>query len=168
MQDLAWFISHVEQSDGVYIFDNIDWTAQQADITAYADASMSGMGFYFEHSCEGFQSPLPHNPPKNTIFYFESLAVVSVVEAVMHAHCIPRHLLIFSDNTNMVNIFHSLRSLPPYNDLLKFTVSLLLKFNISLRVVHVSGMDNVVADALSCFENTQALAACLGLSISKF
>ena len=168
MQDLAWFISHVEQSDGVYIFDNIDWTAQQTDITAYADASMSGMGFYFEHSCEGFQSPLPHNPPKNTIFYFELLAVVSVVEAVMHAHCIPRHLLIFSDNTNMVNIFHSLRSLPPYNDLLKFTVSLLLKFNISLRVVHVSGMDNVVADALSCFENTQALAACLGLSISKF
>ena len=81
---------------------------------------------------------------------------------------IPRRLLIYSDNTNTVDIFHSLRARPAYNELLKFTVSLPIKHNISLRVVHVPGVDNIVADSLSRFENTKALAACPGLTISTF
>ena len=168
VQDLTWFISHVEVSDGIFLFEDIDWDAQWADVTAYADACMSGMGFFFEHSWEGFQCHLPHNPPKDTIFYFEALAVVSIVDAVTRLPSIPSRLLVFSDNTNTVDIFHSLRSLPPYNSLLKYTVSLLIKFNISLRVAYVPGVENIVADALSRFENMQVLAACLGLSISSF
>ena len=65
-------------------------------------------------------------------------------------------------------MFSSLRSLPPYNELLKFTVSLLIKFNISLRVVHLPGEDNGIADALSRFDNIRALTACPELSISTF
>ena len=78
VQDLTWFISHVEVSDGVFLFEDVDWDVQQADVTAYADACMSGMGFFFEHLREGFQCHLPHDTPKDTIFYFEALAVVSV------------------------------------------------------------------------------------------
>ena len=81
---------------------------------------------------------------------------------------LPSKLLVLSDNTNTVDIFQSLRCKPPYNDLVKFTVSLLLKHHISLRVVHVPGIDNIVADALSCFQNERALAACPGLKISTF
>lgn len=129
---------------------------------------MSGLRFFFQNSRQGFQSPVPGSPPKDTIFFFEALAVVSVVDAVTRLPSIPARLLIYSDNSNTVDIFHSLRSLPPYNDLLKFTVSLLIKFNISLRVVHVPGVDNGIADALSRFDNARALAACPGLSISTF
>lgn len=96
------------------------------------------------------------------------LAVTSVVDTVTRLPSVPARLLVYTDNSNTVDIFHSLRSLPPYNDLLKFTVSLLIKFNISLRVVHVPGVDNDVADALSRFDNARALAACPGLSISSF
>ena len=168
VRDLDWFLSHVRSSNGVYLFETVDWDLQEADITAYSDACMTGLGFFLERSREGFQCIVPQDPPKDTIFYFEALAVVSVVDAVTQLPTIPSRLLIFSDNTNTVDIFHSLRALPPYNDLLKFTVSLLLKYDISLRVVYTPGVDNVIADSLSRFENTRAVAACPGLSISNF
>ena len=93
---------------------------------------------------------------------------MSVVDAVTRLAVVPSRLLVYSDNTNTVDIFHSLRSLPAYNNLLKFTISLLIKHDISLRVVHVHGVDNSVADSLSRFENTKAIAECPGLSISSF
>ena len=129
---------------------------------------MSGLGFFCQDSCEGFQCGTPGDPPKNTIFFFEVLAVVSVVDAATCLPSIPARLLVYSDNTNTVDIFHSLRALPAYNELLKFTISLLIKFNISLRVVHVPGEDNGVADVLSRFDNPRALHASPGLSISAF
>ena len=92
---------------------------------------------------------------------------MSVVDAVTCLPSISTCLLFFSDNSNTVNIFHSLCSLPPYNDLLKFTMSLLIKHNISLRVVYIPGVDNVVADSLSQFENTKAIDASPGLIISR-
>jgi hypothetical protein len=168
IQDLTWFVSHVQRSDGVYLFEDVDWDVQHADVTAYSDACMSGLGFFFKQSKKGYQCLVPQDPPKGTIFYFEALAVVSVMNAITQLPSIPTRVLIFSDNSNTVDIFHSLRSLPPYNGLLKFTVSILLKHNISLRVVRVPGVDNIVADSLSRFENSKAIAACPGLSISTF
>ena len=168
VRDLEWFLSHMEQSDGVYLFADVEWGIHQADVVAFSDACMSGMGFFFVHSSAGFQCETPGDPPKDTIFYYEALAVASVVDAATRLPIVPTRLLIYSDNTNMVDIFHSLRSLPPYNDLLKHTVSLLINFNISLRVVHVPGEDNGIADALSRFDNTRATAACPDLSISAF
>ena len=168
VRDLDWFKSHVGRSNGVYLFEDVDWGVQQADVVAYCDACLSGLGFYFQDSKEGFQCVLPQCPPKDTIFYFEALAVVSVVEAATRLPSIPAHLLVYSDNTNTVDIFHSLRSLPPYNDLLKFTVDLLLKHQISLRVVHVPGVKNSIADSLSRFETTKAIEMCPGLTVSPY
>ena len=168
VHDLDWFEAHVRQSNGVYLFENVDWSIQQADVIAYLDACLSGFGFFFDHTKEGFQCVVPQSPPRDTIFYFEALAVVSVVDAVARLPTTPARLLIYSDNTNTVDIFHSLRSLPPYNDLLKFMVSMLIKHDISLRVMHIPGVDNIIADSLSRFENTKALAMCPGLTISCF
>ena len=131
-------------------------------------ACMSGLGFYFENSYTGFQSVIPHDTPRDTNFYFEALAVVSAIEAATHLSPVPARLLIYSDNTNTVDIFYSLRSLPSYNNLLKFAVSLLIKFDISLRVVHVPGVHNIIADALSRFDNAKVTTACPTLSITTF
>src|SRR6202522_4772919 len=168
IRDLSWFVSEVRILNGIYLFEDFDWLAKDAELTAIGDACLSGMGFYFENSQEGFQCILPYDAPKHTIFYFEALVVVSIVNAVTHMSNIPSKLLVLSDNTNTVDIFQSLRCKPPYNDLVKFTVSLLLRHRISLRVVHVPGVDNIVADALSRFENERAIAACQGLQISTF
>ena len=168
VKDLTWFVSHVQSSDGVYLFEDVDWDVNQADLIAFSDACLSGLGYFFEHSAEGFQCHVPESPPKDTIFFFEALAIVSVVDAASRLPSVPSRLLIFSDNTNSVDIFHSLRSLPPYNNLLKFTVTLLIAHGISLRVVHVPGDDNGIADALSRFENDRARSLCPGLAISNF
>jgi hypothetical protein len=69
---------------------------------------------------------------------------------------------------NTVNIFNSLRAKGAYNEILKSAISLLISHNISLRVFHVPGSENVVADALSRFENMRAVAACPHLTISSF
>ena len=168
IRDLHWFVEHVRNSDGVYLFEDVDWDAEQADVIAYSDACLSGLGFFFENSDEGFQCLVPQQPPKDTIFYFEALAVVSAVDAATRLASVPSRLLIFSDNTNTVNMFHSLRCLPPYNSLLKFTVSILIKYGISLRVLYVPGVDNSIADSLSRFDNAKAIGLCPHMSISNF
>ena len=168
VRDLEWFVSHIEQSDGVYLFKDVDWDESQADLVAFSDACLSGLGFFFENSNEGFQCVIPHSPPRDTIFFFEALAVMSVVDAVTRLPTVPHRLLIFSDNTNTVDIFHSLCSLPPYNELLKFIISLLVKHNISLRVSHIPGTENRIADALSQFENAKVITMCPDLTISPF
>jgi hypothetical protein len=68
--DLEWFLSHVGKSNGVYLFEEVDWDTQQANITAYSNACLSGLDFFFEHSLEGFQRIGPNDPLKETIFYF--------------------------------------------------------------------------------------------------
>ena len=168
VDDLKWFNGHVESSFGVRIFEATDWSIEEADYTAYGDASALGMGFYLAESSCGFQSELPPNPPKDVIFYFEALTVLAIVENVCSQSWLPKRLVVFSDNSNTVDIFSSLRAKPCYNGILKAAVTLLLRHRIDLRVVHIPGSDNVIADALSRFQNDRALAACPGLSISAF
>jgi hypothetical protein len=126
------------------------------------------MGFFFQHSRQGFQSTLPHAPPKDTIFYFEALAVCSAVHAAVSLSPRPKRIIVFSDNSNTVDIFNSLRAKPPYSEILKSTISCLLDHSVDLRVHHIPGVDNVVADALSRFQNARALEACPGLTIAPF
>ena len=55
VHDLDWFVLHVNHSDGVYLFKDVDWSEQEVDIVAYCDACLSGLGLFFSHSKEGFQ-----------------------------------------------------------------------------------------------------------------
>jgi hypothetical protein len=166
--DLSWFISHVESSYGIRVFEATDWSADEVDVTAYGDASSIGMGFYFAESKSGFQSVLPHDPTKDVIFFFKALTVLCIVQIMCSRPSIPKRLVVFSDNMNTVDIFSSLHTKPCYNTILKPTVSLLLQHHLDLRVIHIPGEDNIIVDSLSCFRNSQALATCPGLSISPF
>jgi hypothetical protein len=154
LDDLTWFTDHVERSDGVHVFEATNWSFDDADLVAYADASSFGMSYFFPALHQGFQSSLPHAPPKNTIFYFEALAVCSAIHAAYSLSHTPKRLVIFSDSSNTVDIFNSLRAHPPYNDILKSAISCLLGHGINLRVPHIAGVNNIVADALSRFQNS--------------
>ncbi|KAF7371787.1 RNase H domain-containing protein [Mycena venus] len=75
--------------------------------------------------------PIPGDPPANTIFFFEALCVISALR------------------WNTVNIFSSLCATPNYNHLLCTAVDDLIEHNVDLRVLHIKGEDNYIADAIS-------------------
>jgi hypothetical protein len=66
-----------------------DWGANEVDVMAYGAASGMGMGSYFTDSKAGFQSVLPHDPPKDGIFFFKALMLLSIVDMVCFHPSVP-------------------------------------------------------------------------------
>ncbi|KAF5339663.1 hypothetical protein D9758_015593 [Tetrapyrgos nigripes] len=132
-RELLWMAERLEFSDGVLLLDAIEWSFTDADL---CPALLQAL-----HS-------LIEEPEPTRIFFYEALAVVS---ALSFAASFNRfHLIIFTDNSNTVSIFNSLHAKPDYNPLLITAVNILLDNNIQLRVLHVPGNDNIIADAISC------------------
>jgi hypothetical protein len=150
--DLLWAVDHLSRLPGTRVLQSVDWDLRTADITAFCDASLNGLGFWFPGLSTGFWSPVPEDPPKDTIFYFEALCVLS---AIIHAASLAfpvNKLVIYMDNLNTVHMFNSLSALPAYNGILKDAIDQLLSdINnpIQLRVIHIAGESNTIADALS-------------------
>jgi hypothetical protein len=131
------------------LINSIIWGQNDADLTIFCDASLEGLGFYVPALNAAFYSPLSNQPPLLHIFFYEALCVVSALAFAVGLRPPPRRLLIFSDSMNMVDMFHSLRAHASYNHLLLFAVRLLLPQTTSLRVFHIPGSDNAIADAVS-------------------
>lgn len=148
-EDLMWAVTHIENSGGVHLFKSFSWAPPFADFTIYCDACPDGMGFWYPVSKDGYYAPTPVDIPVDFIFYFETLSVLSALVDVQTKAPRGSKILIYTDNSNTVDIFRSLRCLPAYNQLLKATVDILIDNDFSLRVLHVPGEENVVADALS-------------------
>jgi hypothetical protein len=74
-------------------------------------------------------------------------------------------LLVYTDNTNVVDIFSSLRCRPEFNSIVKYAVSTRVESQIDVRVLHVPGDMNGVADAISRAEFDRAKTLATNLSI---
>ena len=161
---LAWFVDRLATTEGVSILDAEEWAPQQADLVIYCDASTGskgqgkpGLGFWVPSREVGFYAdgtvPYPPNLAVNketgSIFYLEALSVLSAIFWVERLTNHPRKLLIYTDSMNTVDMFNSMRADPGYNTILMEAVEILLDTGISLRVFHIPGEENIVADALS-------------------
>ncbi len=76
--------------------------------------------------------------------------------------------MIYSDNTNSVDIFNSLRAIAPYNQLLISAMNIVLDHKIDYWVLHVREVDNPIADAVLCLRNDLVVSLCSGLVIHPF
>ena len=76
--------------------------------------------------------------------------------------------MIYSNNTNTINIVNSLRATTPYNQLLIWAMNIVLDHNLEFQVLHVQSADNSIADAVSWFKNDLAVSLCPGLVIQTF
>ena len=168
--DLTWAIGHLQRDTGIRLIQQIRWDASSADFTFYCDACLEGMGFWEPDKCVGFYSPVPRDLTEEQIFYFEALCVLSAIHHLIDTQAPPQssRLLIYTDNDNTVAIFNTLRCLPHYNDILIDAADTLICHNLNLRVLHVPGELNFVADAIS--RNNFALAEqhVPGIVISPF
>ncbi|KAJ6468717.1 hypothetical protein DFH09DRAFT_955414 [Mycena vulgaris] len=174
-EDLSWFLHHVDASSGIFAFDAIDWNPHtEANFSILCDACPRGMGFWNEILRRGFYSPVPTVAPKDTIFFWEATCVLAALEwfclneRVNFVGDRPARLTIFTDNLNTVQIFSSLAAEPAYNTLLKAAVDLLIHHRVDLRVLHIPGTENTVADAISRDNLILAHALVPDLSITPF
>jgi hypothetical protein len=163
--DLRWMAKHIRESDGILVMKSMEWEVDEAGLTLFGDASGQGMGVWDPASGIGHQCVLPCSAPADTIFFFEALAVCAAVHLASGRLRTPKKLVIYTDNTNTLSIFNTLRALPPYNPILKSAVSVLLDNSIDLRVVFIPGVKNIMADALSRFNNKLAYEICPYLEI---
>ncbi|KDR66780.1 hypothetical protein GALMADRAFT_80481 [Galerina marginata CBS 339.88] len=126
------------------------------------------MGFWYPDRRLGYYSPVPDDIPADFIFYYEALCVLS---ALIHASKTSEkslRIVIFTDNTNTVDMFNSMRGLPAYNYILRSSVDVRLKSHHQLRVLHVPGHENNVADAISRRQFVRALSLQPGLRFGFF
>ena len=149
ISDLSWVADRVALANGLYFFRELVWDASEADLIIYCDACMSGLGFYIPRTHHGFAASVPTGYPIHNIVFFETLCVASAVSWASTLLRPPRRLLIYTDSLDSVELFHSLKAEAGYNDLLLFVVQILMDKHIQLRVFHIPGVENTVADALS-------------------
>ena len=112
-------------------------------------------GFLVPEFNLGLQALVPiHSDPLN-IFYYEDLVVTCcMLQAISHfPHC----LIIYTDNHNIVDIWHSLKASVPYNNLLIITIDALLEHKIDTCILHIPGDNNIIADALLRLNNALVL-----------
>jgi hypothetical protein len=179
--DLDWFASHVRSSSGILAFSTLDWNPlADADFQIRCDACLEGMGFWAPSLCLGSYCAVPPGVPEGPkIFFWESLTVLAALEwfelkvqnidTRTSSLTRPVQLTIMTDNMNTVQIFDSLAAGPGYNDILKAAMDICIAKNIDLRVLHIPGVDNSVADAISRrkFADAQALVPTLQISTFK-
>jgi len=167
--DLTWAADHLASMSGIYILKSLDWELKDADMYAYCDASLTGMGIYFPKTNEGLFAPVPESAPKGRIFYFEALTVLSALHiAITDGERSGMKIVLYTDNFNTVEIFNSLAAQPDYNEILKAAVDIIIEHNVDLRVIHIPGSENVVADALSRNQLIEAVKLAPGIQLWSF
>jgi hypothetical protein len=78
------------------------------------------------------------------------------------------HIIIYTDSMNTVDIFSSLRCLPEFNPLLRHCIDVMISKGFQIRVLHIPGERNTVADAISRREFLRAQQLAPGLHIQSF
>ncbi|KAJ7741994.1 hypothetical protein DFH07DRAFT_750733 [Mycena maculata] len=186
IDDLSWFSRHLSNSTGVHLIESLGWEPSDADVVAFCDASLKGLGIYFPELGLGYQSSPPSTALKFTespaateheksgfpIFYLEAFCVCWCLHQIAflvreNGNVRVRKITIWTDNSNTFDIFNSLHAKPFYNEILKSAVDVLIANDFQLRVLLLPGKKNVVADALSRWQNDDAAEYHPGLLIDS-
>jgi hypothetical protein len=173
--DLQWLLQHIVRSSGVHLPKFVSWPIEDVDTTIYCDTCMSGMGFWYPELGIGGYSPINFEPPMafestdTMIFFYKALCVVSAIHYLSEA-LLTSTAVIYTNNMNTVDIFNSLSALPAYNPILKSAIDCMLDYSYNVRVLHIEGSKNGIADALSrkTFSLVMTLAPNGAISIIPF
>ena len=143
-----------KHSDGIHLLRARSWGPDDADLAIYYDVSLSGMGFWSPKlRCGFFTDELPSVPSPHlagSIFWYESLTVLSTLLWASSLPHWPCRISIFTDSMNTMEIFHFLQAFKGYNIILRYASEVLISTGIDLRVWHIPGAENIVTDVLSC------------------
>ena len=127
------------------------WGAADADLNIWCDASDIGLGFYCPADSIAYVYEHDDDPSvtQTLITFFESLCILSAIQWATTWHPVPNRLAIHTNSLNSVQYYNTFRAQDKYGVLIKAAAETLLLSGIDLRVFHISGKNNVVADLLS-------------------
>jgi hypothetical protein len=132
---------------GSRMMDSMLWNPAEADTTLYVDACLDGMGFSSTKAAMWaitHQTLLPHR------YYFEALGALSALKHTICSFPNKCRFSIYSDSTNTVDIVSSLLRAPPvFNHILQAASDIIIHNNTNLHVLHIPGISNTIADAIS-------------------
>ncbi|KAK0430316.1 uncharacterized protein EV420DRAFT_1657681 [Desarmillaria tabescens] len=166
-RELIWMAEHLEHMPGILLLDSLEWGPHLADILVQTNASSKGLGIWIPQLATGYYSHVTM-PSEEGTFFNEALAVVSALLMTLDLSSRPHRILIYTDNTNTVDIFDSLHAKPLYNPLLITAVDALITHKAQLRVLHIPRSQNTIADALSQDNHDFVLAQHPNARIHKF
>src|SRR5260221_3645710 len=127
-EDLLWFAHSLKHLDGVWLFEAEEWSANEADLEVWSDASKDGLGFWAPKNLSMFfGDPVLHDELSFNIFFNEAIAILAAIHWSASLHPPPRRLAIHTDSSNSFNIFNSLRASDPYNSMLMSAASIRCK-----------------------------------------
>ena len=160
MSELRWLALYIQSAPPVRIFSTTSWDPADAKLAGilqlevFTDASPVALAYYFPSLNLAYHAPLPSNPPSDTIFWFEALAVCCAIHHtadVWACNFSPKlhRLLVRTDNMNSVDMFSTLHAKPPYNNILISSINARTRSSLDVRVLHISGQANIIADAIS-------------------
>lgn len=143
--DLKWLAAAFSSWDGRQLLDSFSWKLDEANITFFCDACPTGIGLWIPKENIGYTFSLP--PPSRDIYWAELTAVVSciMISKERSAH----KVVVFTDSENVVDLFSSHRAIDTVRQMFKTAVDLMLNFKMDIKVKHVPGERNVIADNLS-------------------
>ena len=159
IRELCWLRHHIEVAPPIRIFSSTSWDPVHAksagllQLRVFTDASSLAMAYYFPSLKLAYHACLPPNPLSSTIFWFEALAVCA---AINHAADVwscdfqPKlqRLVVYTDSMNTVDMFNTLHALPSHNPLLISSINARSCTSLDVRVCHVPGEKNIIADAI--------------------
>lgn len=161
-EDLDWLGKIRISWDGRQLLDSFFWKIDDADFTMFCNECPSGLGMWIPKTAEASTFSIP--PPSRDIYWAELAAVVSCIK--LGSLRTGKTIVVFTDSENVVNLFSSHRAISTVRLMFMFAIDLMLEYNLDVKVKHIPGEQNVIADCLSRDNLTIAKAKVPALEIS--
>ena len=160
-RDMEWWLTYLPSWKGVSFLYKADWTSAP-DMELLTDASNKGFSCYFQGQwCQG-TFPAQSFGDKQMSINWHELYVVTMVLALWGPQLAGKHLLFHCNNASMVHIMARASSCSKTMMVLVCTFTLLVMWhNMHIKIQHIAGVNNDMADVLSCFEMDRFQLLCL-------
>ena len=150
--DIEWWLTYLPTWNGVSFLYDEEWT-NSPDVELFTDASDKGFGCYFQGEwCQG-TFPLHSFGDKQMSINWHKLYAVTMALVLWGPQLAGKLLLFHCDNASVVHIMAkaSLHSKTMMALVHTFTL-LAMQHHVHIKVQHIAGLNNEVADALSRFD----------------
>ena len=125
--DVEWWLTYLPTWNGVSFLYETEWTSSP-DVELYTDASDKGFGCYFQGQwCQGMFPAQSFDVGKHLLFHCDN---ASVVHIMAKASSCSKTMMVLVNSFTLLTMHH----------------------NVHVKIQHIAGVKNDVADTLSHFE----------------